>query len=178
MDDRLAQARATLEALSVQELHEAIKQQKDRIQKFSTKIQTLNLLISRFLTQRVSEEGLLSFYQAILKSKTEQPNRVPDAWNRAWGSVIKNEDLQNHTLVEASRRVFNEIKTPLEVGGLVEKLRLNGFRFKTDNPEWSVEVVLSRNKDVFERVRPHVYRLRTAESKYVVVMERDEEEKR
>ena len=74
-------------------------------------------------------------------------------------TVIPNE-FANMSAVDAIREVLHRKAGSLHVDEIVHLLRQGGFPFRASFPDASIEVALKREKDKFERVKPHVYKLK------------------
>ncbi len=67
------------------------------------------------------------------------------------------------TIVTACQKILKQYKEPLEVSIIVLHMKSGDFPFRTSNPERSVEVVLQREDAIFEKVKPHVFKLAVSE---------------
>ena len=74
--------------------------------------------------------------------------------------TVSHNEFAAGTAVDAIKEVLLRKAGTLHVDEIVHLLRRGGFPFRANYPEASIEVALKREKDVFERVKPHVYKLK------------------
>jgi hypothetical protein len=129
-----------IQSLPLEELQRATNEAREKVERLILEIDDLE-------SQKQEEIATMQLLELSLETKYMT---MPDR---------DKERFVNITLKEAAIIIISEAGGKMHVRDLTTILRGGGFPFKTTLPDVSVDTILSREKDTFEKVKPRVFRL-------------------